>query len=171
MLSLYLGVVAGTGQALLGLTAVLAIFILSVNSLGARKALAFFGLTDLLLLLPVLLGVLLAEGTSLGAVVSFNLWRMVCYTLGVGLGVGLFAGQQVPDWLLPMRGRWARKLLALAAVSMLALAVVGDVLWAVASGGLWVFAPRWALGLAPLLFPYFWSAWDVLSRGWEPAAA
>jgi len=171
LLAVYLGVVAGTGQVLLGLAAVLALFALGVNSLGVRKTLAFLGLSDLVLLLPVLLGVLLAEGTSVRAVVSFNLWRMVCYTLGLGLGVALFGGHQLPEWLLPMRGRWARKLLALAAVSMLALAVVGDVLWAVVGGGPWLDAPRWVLILPPLLCPYFWSAWDVLSRGWEPAAA
>lgn len=186
MLSLYLGVLAGTGQVLLGLAALGLVFVLSLGSLGMRKAMAFFGLTDLLLLLPVLLGVLMAQGEPPSVVLAHHRWRVVSYTLGFGLGLALFRGRSIPECLLPMRGQWARKLLALTAVSLPALGGIGDALWGIGmmsveavlgssasspAGGQWLFAPRWTHLLPPLLFPYFWSAWDVLTRGWEPEPA
>lgn len=132
--------------------------------LGVRKGVAFLALTDLFLLFPVFFLVASANGTPIGLL----LWRVVAYGLGLVLALVLLGRREIPDWFLPMRGRWARKLLGGVAVFSLAVVICGDLLWAMAQGDFWLNAPRWAILLPLLTFPYLLPAWDVLARGWEP---
>jgi hypothetical protein len=176
LLSLYLGITAGTGHRLLGLLAALGGVALGLP-LGPRKSFAFLALTDLTLILPVQLLVLWAQNTA--APIPFGApdwralwtalgWRLCCYILALDLGIILWRNTHIRDGWLPTRGPWTRKLLALTAVSLAALAIIGSVLWSLSTLNPWEEAPRWTALLPALLFPYFRPAWDVLARGWDP---
>jgi hypothetical protein len=125
-----------------------------VSRFGLRRTCAATALFDFLCLSQLALT---------GQIAADARWTLALLGLGWVLTGVLLSGRRLPDELLPVRGRWARQLLAALAVGAMVSPLI-----AAAVGPLKT-AP-WAAGgsLALLLLSYLVPLWHVLAHGWRP---
>jgi hypothetical protein len=140
------------------------LLMIGAGAWGPRRVFAWLALVDLIVPAPLLLFFVYGVqqvGDSL-------VWRLPVYLVFVTAAILMLAGCAPPDWLLPVKGRWARRLWALIIILALVAVPGGDLLISAAReeprADLWIAY----LILIPLLSLYLWPLWDVLARGWTP---
>lgn len=97
--------------------------------------------------------------------------RLIACVVGGMLILALWHRRRLPDWFLPVRGIHARQFIGgLAILLPLGAGPLGFATWLTVTGA----QPRppwWAWIVMAGLPCYFGPLWDVLVRGWSPAAA
>lgn len=133
------------------------LLIVAAVAWGVRRLFAAFGMVDLVVAPPLLL--------LFGFAVDSLVWRLPTYLVSVSSALVMLTGHGLPDWFLPVKGPWARKLWATLTILGL-LAVLGaeslfqPEAWRQLGWGLFAFAA--------FLWVYLWPLWDVMVRGWSP---
>jgi hypothetical protein len=148
-----------------GLLVLLALLLIGCAQ-GLRKPLAALALLDLLLPPGFMLPWLPKDP---GGLFHSDAWAMLTFTVCSALVAALLWRRPLPDWFLPVRGMWARRLLAgLAIAGLYAVLLVclrRSSFEEVLSGHE---AAWWLLLRSGVLCVYFFSLWDVLVKGWNP---
>ncbi len=142
------------GHALLAVALFVGGIVLCCRWMGVRRAFALFGFVDLLLLSPVV---------STSGPLPRAAYALAVFAASVAV---MMTHRCFPDWLLPLRGRWARKFWASAALAgLVSVTFVSGMLEVAAVD----FRAGWiVLVVLPPLILYLWPAWDVLVHGWDP---
>lgn len=134
-------------------------------AVGGRRVFAVLALMDLLTPFPIAAAVMLWGWHNLETPM---LWRIPVYGLSALLVCVLLSGWELPDWFLPLKGRWGRKLWSFLAIGGLLLVLSWELV-----KGLVIDHEAISYAVVPLvvclvLGPlYLWPAWDVLARRWE----
>ena len=136
---------------------------------GTWQVMAVLVGIDLLLLIPFDVVWRVANGEPVRYPALQSVWWRLPTYLGCGvLLVALLRRWPLPEWMLPVKGIWARRLLAFAAIFGLAAVLLAEAflaLWqrSTVSGGIpWL---PWLI--LALLLAYAAPLGDVLVRGWN----
>lgn len=143
----------------------LPVLIWSCAARRGRRVFAFLGLVDLLAPFPIAAAMMFCWSHDLGTPM---LWRIPVYGLSALLLGVLLSGRQLPDWLLPLKGRWGRKLWSFLAIGGLLVVLSWELIYGLVTDREAIHYAIAPLMVCSVLVPlYLWPAWDVLARGWE----
>jgi hypothetical protein len=141
---------------------------------GTKRTFAWLGGVDLAIPPLLFLGAAaIFSGLSSASVVFAGplLWRLAVYPLGIGILIAVRRGWRPPDWFMPVRGRWARRLLAGVGVLCLVSIYVAEMVWFVLTNPRQMQdSPWWTLLLLPGLGLYLYPLWDSVALAGEECA-